>query len=290
MKKVFRNVHLTLEMIKFEHTLFALPFAFLGAFLAARGIPGIAQILWIIVAMFGARSAAMAFNRLVDHHIDGLNPRTQERALPSGLLSRKFVIYFIMLFSTLFIVAAWRLNSLALKLAPLALCIIFFYSITKRFTWLSHLFLGLALACAPMGGWIAVKGKLDLAPLVLGIAVALWIAGSDVIYSCMDAEFDSRMGLHSIPQRWGVSQALRMAILLHVIMMGLLLWAVWLFNLNWLAWVGLVIVSLLLLWEHRLVTPGDFSRVPTAFFTLNATISATLFVSTAVDLLLLSSP
>jgi 4-hydroxybenzoate polyprenyltransferase len=284
--KLINTFGVTLEMIKVEHTLFALPFAFLGAFLAAGGLPTGIQVLWILAAMFGARSAAMAFNRLTDHRIDSLNPRTSRRALPMGLVSRQFVVIFIIFSGGVFFLACWKLNPLAFKLSPLALGIIFFYSLTKRFTWTAHIFLGLALACAPLGGWVAVRGSLNPEPLLLGLAVALWIAGGDIIYACMDRDFDSRMGLHSIPEHWGIPTALKIAMGLHVAMAAVLVLAAFVFQLGWIAWVGLGMVFLLLVLEHRLVNPNDLSRANSAFFTVNAIISFTLFTSTAVDLLL----
>jgi 4-hydroxybenzoate polyprenyltransferase len=273
-------------MIKIEHTLFALPFAFLGAFLAAEGFPTGRQVLWILAAMFSARSAALAFNRLSDQEIDGLNPRTSQRALPRGLVSRRFVISFTVLSSGIFILVCSQLNDLAFQLSLPALAVIFFYSLTKRFTWAAHLFLGLALACAPLGGWVAVRGSLDPKPLLLGLAVALWIAGGDIIYACMDAEFDSRMGLHSIPQRWGIPTALKIAVGMHVSMAIILVAAAFAFRLGWVAWIGIAVVFFLLVLEHRLVNPDDLSKANTAFFTVNAIISFTLFTTTAIDLLL----
>jgi 4-hydroxybenzoate polyprenyltransferase len=286
-QRLISTFGVTLEMIKIEHTLFALPFAFLGAFLGARGLPSGSQMLWILVAMFGARSAAMAFNRLSDHYIDGLNPRTSQRALPLGLVSRQFVAVFIVVSAGVFFMACWQLNPLALRLSPLALALIFFYSLTKRFTWTAHLFLGLALACAPLGGWVAVTGSLNPEPLLLGLAVALWIAGGDIIYSCMDRDFDSRMGLHSIPERWGIPAALKIAMVLHLAMAVILMLVVYVFDLGWIVWAGLALVFILLVWEHRLVKPGDLTRANTAFFTVNVIISFTLFAATALDLLLL---
>jgi len=288
-RQFLNTIRITLDMVKIEHTLFALPFAFMGAFLAAEGFPSSRQVFWILVAMFGARSAALAFNRLSDLKIDSLNPRTSQRALPRGLVSRRFVIVFIAATSGLFILACWQLNPLAFRLSLPALAIIFFYSLTKRFTWTAHLFLGLALACAPMGGWIAVRGNLDPKPLLLGLAVALWIAGGDVIYACMDVDFDSRMGLHSVPQRWGIPKALKIAVGMHVITAIILMLCTYAFRLGWIAWLGIAVVVLLLVYEHRLVKPTDLSRANTAFFTVNAIISFTLFATTAADLLMRSS-
>ena len=288
MRQFFNTVRITLDMVKIEHTLFALPFAFMGAFLAADGFPSGRQIFWILVAMVGARSAAMAFNRLSDQKLDGLNPRTSQRALPRGLVSSRFVIFFIFAASAIFVLACWQLNSLAFRLSLPALAVVFFYSLTKRFTWTAHLFLGLALACAPMGGWVAVRGSLDLKPLLLGLAVALWIAGGDVIYACMDVDFDSRMGLHSIPQRWGIPTALKIAVGMHITTAIILMLCTHAFGLGWIAWLGIGAVGLLLIYEHRLVKPSDLSRANTAFFTVNAIISFTLFATTAADLLVRS--
>lgn len=283
--RLLKSFQITLEMIKMEHTLFALPFAFLGAFLGANGIPSLSRWWWIVLAMLGARSAAMAFNRLVDHHFDAQNPRTQGRALPSGQLSRLFTIMFILVFSFLFFFACHQLNFLALALSPLALLIIFFYSYTKRFTWTSHFFLGLSLACAPLGGWIAIRGTLEPGMLIFGLVVALWIAGGDILYSCLDIDFDRSIGLFSIPAKWGITIALRIALLLHLAMLFALAAALVYFQLQWISWIGFLLVFILLTAEHRIVSPTEISRVNTAFFTLNAVISAVLFLAVAADLL-----
>ncbi len=273
-------------MVKVEHTIFALPFAFLGAFLAARGIPQPAQIGWILVAMVGARSAAMAFNRLVDLPFDARNPRTLNRALPQKLLTRGFVAVFIVISSAMLIFAASRLNRLSLILSPVALAIVFFYSYTKRFTWLTHVFLGVSLACAPIGAWIALRGSLSLSPIILGMAVALWVAGFDVIYSCQDVKFDQGEALYSIPKRFGVGAALWIAAGLHLVMLGILAFLFWREGLGAVSYSGLVLVGLLLAYEHSLVKPGDLSRANTAFFTINGWISILLFVITTIDLLM----
>ena len=276
--QVFRKLKIVLEMIKIEHTVFALPFAFMGAFLAARGLPPADKAAWILLAMVGARSAAMAFNRLVDLPFDAKNPRTASRALPQGSVSRAFVIVFVCAASTLFIFAASRLN-------PLALAVIFFYSYTKRFTWATHLFLGLSLAGAPLGAWIAIRGDITSAPLILGLAVALWVAGLDVIYACQDVAFDRQTALHSIPERFGIRRALLISGILHLVMIGLLAFLFWREGLGSVSLAGLAVVAVLLAYEHALVKPGDLSRVNTAFFTINGWISVLLFVSTAADLL-----
>jgi 4-hydroxybenzoate polyprenyltransferase len=273
-------------MVKIEHTIFALPFAFLGAFLADRGVPRPAQIGWILLAMIGARSAAMAFNRLIDLPYDARNPRTLNRALPRKLLTRGFVVAFIIASSAVLVFAASRLNRLSLELSPLALGIVFFYSYTKRFTWLTHIFLGVALACAPIGAWVALRGSISLSPIILGLAVALWVAGFDVIYSCQDVEFDKGEVLYSIPKRFGVRAALWISAALHLVMLGILGFLFWREGLGSLSMTGLVIVGLLLAYEHNLVRPNDLSRANTAFFTINGWISILLFATTTIDLLL----
>ncbi|MDA2925831.1 putative 4-hydroxybenzoate polyprenyltransferase [Acidobacteria bacterium AH-259-G07] len=273
-----------LEMIKFEHTIFALPFAFLGAFLAARGFPGWLVSLWIILAMVGARSAAMAFNRLADRVYDGLNPRTAHRALPRGLLSSQFVVFFTLVSSALFIFASWMLNDLAFRLSPIALGIIFFYSYTKRFTSLSHLLLGLSLAIAPVGGWIAVRGEIDFAPFYVAAAVLFWVGGFDIIYACQDYEFDRKFSLHSMPRLFGKKRALQISALFHVFMMILLMCAFFQFNLSLLSWIGLLLVTMGLIYEHSLVSAG---QVNNAFFSVNGLISLILFLFVGLDLCLL---
>ena len=272
-------------MVKIEHTIFALPFAFLGAFLAARGFPRPAQIGWILLAMVGARSAAMAFNRLVDLPFDARNPRTAERALPRGLLTRNFVIAFIIASSAVLVFAASRLNRLSLELSPVALGIVLLYSYTKRFTWLTHIFLGISLACAPIGAWVAVRGSMSPSPLILGLAVVLWVAGFDVIYSCQDVEFDRRELLYSIPKRFGVRAALWISAALHLLMLGILGFLFRREGLGIISFSGLTAVGLLLAYEHSLVRPKDLSRANTAFFAINGWISVLLFATTMIDLL-----
>ena len=277
---------IVLEMIKVEHTVFALPFAYLGALLAARRFPGWEKSLWILVAMVGARSAAMGFNRLVDRRIDARNPRTASRALPKRLVPAGFVAAFVAVNAAILLVAAWMLNPLSFRLAPLALAIILGYSYTKRFTSLSHLFLGLSLGIAPLGGWIAVRGELDWEPLLLSAAVILWVAGFDIIYSCQDVDFDRGEGLYSFPSRLGIDQALRLSSLLHAGMFGLLVCLFLATRLAWLSWAGLAVVALVLVYEHRLVSPNDLSRVNAAFFTLNGLVSILLLVFVGLDLCL----
>jgi 4-hydroxybenzoate polyprenyltransferase len=280
MMKLFHNIRTTLEMIKFEHTLFALPFAFLGAILAANGLPTWRQILWITLAMVGARSAAMSFNRIVDARIDGANPRTRMRAIPSGALSTGFVWVFFLISVALFFLAAWRLNRLTLILSPIALLSVLFYSYTKRFTTFSHLFLGWALAIAPTGAWIAVRGTLDSPiPILLSLVVMMWTAGFDVLYACQDVEFDRKTGLHSIPQKFGVAGALRIARLFHVQAFIALIFLFLFAQLGTLGLVGLIMTGALLAYQHTLVRPNDLSRLNAAFFTTNAFVSVILLVT-----------
>ncbi len=281
---MFRRLRILLEMIKFEHTVFALPFAFLGAFFAARGIPGIAQMGWILLAMVGARSAAMAFNRLVDLPFDAVNPRTAGRALPRRLVDKGPVIVFVLSSAAVFVFAAAMLNPLAFRLSPLALAIVFFYSYTKRFTWLTHIFLGLALGCAPIGAWIAIRGSLDTEPLLLGGAVLLWVAGFDIIYACQDYDFDCAQPLHSIPKRFGIAGALWISAGAHVVMIALLACLFRRAGLGPLSFAGLATVALLLIYEHSLVRPSDLSRANAAFFAVNGWISVLLFLTTGIDI------
>jgi 4-hydroxybenzoate polyprenyltransferase len=284
-RSLWQSLRTTLEMIKVEHSVFALPFALIGALLAARGLPSGHQIFWIVVAMIGARSAAMSFNRLVDRRIDAANPRTAQRALPAGLLSVQFVVLFTIAAAALLIFAAAQLNRLAFLLSPLALAIVFAYSYTKRFTLLSHLVLGFCLGIAPAAAWIAVRGTLDPTILLLTGAVTLWTAGFDVLYACQDIDFDVRAGLHSIPRRWGVAAALRTAMVFHVAMLALLLWLALASQLGWLALLGLAIVAGLLVYEHTLVKPHDLSRLDAAFFTTNGWVGVLLLVFWGADIL-----
>jgi 4-hydroxybenzoate polyprenyltransferase len=284
---MLKSLRITLEMIKIEHTLFALPFAFLGAVLAARDLPTVQQIVWITVAMVGARSAAMAFNRLADRAIDAANPRTAMRAIPAGLLSTQFVSAFTIASAAIFFFAAYMLNTLTLTLSPLALASVLLYSYTKRFTSLSHLVLGWCLSIAPTGAWIAVRGAIDSpVPLLLSLAVMLWTAGFDVMYACQDYEFDVKAGLNSIPQRLGIAKALWMARLLHVAMFAVLLAVFTLSNLHWLGALGMTATAALLIYQHSIVKAHDLSRMNAAFFTTNAFVSVILFVTIAADIFL----
>jgi 4-hydroxybenzoate polyprenyltransferase len=283
---VFENLRTTLEMIKWEHSVFALPFALCGAMLAAGGLPTGHQLLWIVVAMIAARSAAMAFNRLADATIDAANPRTRTRALPSGTLTPAFVAAFVVISCAIFVLAASQLNRLALLLSPLALAVLLAYSYTKRFTRWSHLVLGFALGIAPAAAWIAVRGSLDPRILLLTAAVTFWVAGFDVLYACQDYEFDRDAGLHSIPRYLGIQGSLWVARLFHVFMLLLLIALISAFGLGKLAIAGVIAVALLLAYEHSLVSPRDLSKLNAAFFTMNGVISVVFFVFVAADLLL----
>ena len=283
---VLHNLRVTLEMIKWEHSIFALPFALCGAMLAAGGFPSVRQLVWIIVAMVAARSAAMAFNRWADASIDAANPRTSTRALPAGQLSPAFVATFVVVSSAIFIFAASQLNRLALMLSPVALAVLLLYSYTKRVTRWSHLVLGFALGIAPAAAWIAVQGSLDPRILLLTAAVTFWVGGFDVLYACQDFEFDRQTGLHSIPRYVGIPAALWIARGFHLVMVGLLVALLIVFGMGKIAAVGVVAVTLLLLYEHSLVRPNDLSKLNAAFFTMNGVISVLFFVFVASDLLL----
>ena len=276
----------TLDMIKFEHSIFVLPFALTGAMLAGRGWPRWQQVAWIIVAMVGARSAAMTFNRIADFRFDAQNPRTERWALPSGRLTKGFAVGFTAAASLLLVMAAHQLNPLAFKLSPLALALLFGYSYTKRFTWLSHFMLGICMGSGPVAAWIALRGDLKPGIALLGAGVCLWGAGFDMIYSCQDVNVDRRLGLYSIPSRFGVAAALYGSIVAHAVMLIILLLAAKLEHMGWLAILGLALVALLLGYEHALVRPSDLSRVNAAFFTVNGYISVLFFVTWAGDILL----
>jgi len=271
------RIRTVLEMIKFEHSVFALPFALTGALLAARvsrhGWPTFRQVAWIVVAMVAARSAAMTINRIVDLRYDRENPRTSKRALATGELSVSFAWAFTIVAVGLFLVAAWRLNRLALELAPVALAILFFYSFTKRFTNWSHLFLGFALGISPAAAWIAVTGRLDLRILILCAAVTLWVGGFDVLYACQDIDYDRSAGLFSVPKRFGIARALLIARAMHVGVVALLASLAASFALPWPAWLGVVVVAALLAYEHSLVKADDLSKLDAAFFAVNGYIS-----------------
>ena len=291
-QSLWGRIRLTLDMIKFEHSVFALPFALTGALLAWResGFETTGagrKLLWIVVAMVAARSAAMTFNRILDASIDARNPRTRMRHLPAGTLSTTFAWSFLFASSAVFLLAAGALNPLCLKLAPVALGIVFFYSFTKRFTSMSHLVLGFALGIAPAAAWIAMRGTLDPRILWLTAAVTFWTAGFDIIYACQDYDFDRREGLFSLPGRLGIPRALGVARLLHIAMLGSLGALLHSFDLGWLSVAGTCAVALLLIWEHRLVNPRDLSRIDAAFFTVNGYIGVLFFVFWAADVFFL---
>ncbi len=290
MVPLFRNLRTTLEMIKWEHSVFVLPFALCGAMLAANGWPSARQLGWIAVAMVSARSAAMAFNRLADASIDAANPRTRTRALPAGQLTSGFVTTFVAASCVVFVTAAWQLNRLSLLLSPFALAVILLYSYTKRFTRWSHLVLGFAMGIAPSAAWIAVRGSLDPRILLLTAAVTFWGGGFDVLYSCQDYEFDSSSGLHSVPRFFGIANALRLARLFHILMLLCLVGLVLVFGLGKVAAAGVAVVGLLLAYEHSLVSAEDLSKLNAAFFTMNGVISVVFFFFLAGDLLLRSLP
>ena len=271
-------------MIKIEHTVFALPFAFMGAFLAARGWPSSGQVFWILVAMVSIRSAAMAFNRLVDAKIDAANQRTREREIPRGALNKSEVWVFVAASAAVFVLAAYELNRLCFILSPLALAVTFFYSFTKRFTWLSHLILGGAIGLAPIGGWVAVAGSFHLIAFLLGAAVLFWIAGFDIVYACQDHEFDRSYMLKSIPQRWGISKALRVSELCHLITFALLVTVGIMAGLGPAYYAGLVLILAFLAVQHFIVSPEDLSRVNVSFFTMNGLISLVIVVATLFSL------
>ena len=275
-----------LDMIKFEHTVFALPFAFIGALLAGKGLPPVRQSTWIVVAMVGARSAAMTFNRIADLQYDRLNPRTSGRALPQGNLSVQFALVFTVVMSSIFIFAAWELNTICFYLSFPMLAILLLYSYTKRFTALSHIALGFAIGCAPLAAWLAIRGEFGWPPVLLSAAVMFWVAGFDLIYALQDVEFDRKAKLFSLPSKFGIAPALRLSTLFHVATVLLLIATAILTNLGWIAYAGIAIVTGILYWEHRLVTPQDLSRINVAFFNLNGYVSVLLLLTFAGDILL----
>jgi 4-hydroxybenzoate polyprenyltransferase len=282
-----RKTVLFLGLIKFSHTVFALPFALMAAILAADGIPSSRTLFWILVAMVGARSGAMAMNRLADHALDALNPRTRDRALPTGLLRRREVIIFTIASFALFLFAASQLNPLCLKLAPFAMAVLILYPYTKRFTSLSHLLLGVALALAPLGAWIAVTGGVAAAPAVLGLAVLFWVAGFDILYAMADIDFDRTAGLHSIPARFGPAGAMAISRAFHGLTILLLFLLVFLSDLRLLYLTGVIVAAGLLLYEHLLVIRHGLKRLDAAFFAANGLLSIALFCFTLLDILLL---
>src|SRR5215471_17129552 len=279
------DIKTTLEMIKWEHSIFALPFALCAAMLASGGMPTAAKLGWIVLCMVSARSAAMAFNRIADAQIDAANPRTAMRAIPAGLLSQKFAATFVAVSCALFVLGAARLNRATLYLSPIALAIVLLYSYTKRFTRWSHVVLGFALGIAPAAAWIGVRGSLDPRILLLTAAVTFWVSGFDILYACQDIEFDRANALNSIPQAYGIRKALFISRTLHLLMLGLLIALVLLFGLGKLAIAGVAAVALLLAYEHSLVSADDLSKLSAAFFTMNGVIALVFFAFVAADLL-----
>jgi 4-hydroxybenzoate polyprenyltransferase len=286
MTSLWKSTVVTLEMIKWEHSVFALPFALTAAVLAAGGWPTLRVLGWIVVCMVAARSAAMAFNRLVDARLDAANPRTAMRALPAGTLSSGFVSGFVLVAVTVFVLGAAMLNRLTLELAPVALAVVLAYSYMKRVTRWSHLVLGLALGIAPTAAWIAVRGTLDARILVLTLAVLLWVGGFDVLYACQDFEHDRKVGLKSVPQAFGIGAAFWIARAMHVGMLGMLCWLMVLFGLGRVSVLGVAVVAGLLLYEHLIISPVDMRRMNAAFFTLNGVISVVFFGFVAADVLM----
>jgi 4-hydroxybenzoate polyprenyltransferase len=275
-----------LDMVKFEHTVFALPFAFIGALLARKGLPSGWQVIWIVVAMVGARSSAMAFNRIADVQYDKLNPRTSSRALAQGTLSMGFAWAFTVAMSIVFVFAARQLNSLCFYLSFPTLAILFLYSYTKRVTFLSHVVLGFAIGCAPLAAWLAISGEFAWPPVLLCLAVMFWVAGFDLIYALQDIDFDRKAGLFSFPSRFGIAPALHLSTFFHGVTVVLLFMIAMMTNLGWIAYAGIVTVAGILFWEHRLVKPHDLSRINVAFFNLNGYISILLLLTIAGDILI----
>jgi 4-hydroxybenzoate polyprenyltransferase len=281
----WRKLKITLEMIRFGHTVFALPFALIGAILAQEGLPGLWQTGWIVAAMAGARSSAMTFNRIADLGYDRMNPRTSTRALPKGALSVRFAICFTVITSALFVFSAWQLNPLCFYLSFPTLAILLFYSYTKRFTTCSHLVLGFAIGLAPLAAWLAVRGQFAWVPVLLGGAVMFWIAGFDVIYSLQDTDFDRKAKLFSLPSKLGIRTSLRMSTLFHVVAVGLLISTAVRSQSGWIAYAGIIVVALILYWEHRIVKPHDLSRINAAF-NLNGYVSILLLLTFTTDILI----
>lgn len=285
---MFRKAIIFLQMIKFEHTVFALPFAFMGSLLGSvmihQTFPSWGQIGWVLLAMFGARSAAMGLNRLIDRVSDKKNPRTANRAIPAGLLKIGEVVIFIIVSFALLFWAAAKLDPLAMKLLPIAVVMLVLYSYTKRFTWLCHVVLGLTIALAPLGGWVAVTGKVDLTAMILFATVTFWVAGFDIVYACQDVEFDKTEGLHSIPVRFGVAASLKIAQAFHIITAVGFIALLLLSDLGWWYIAGMIIAYLILFYEHYIVSPGDLSRLQTSFFLMNGVLSIVVFSFTLIDL------
>jgi len=280
----FKRISIFLEMIKVEHTLFALPFAYTGAMLVGKKIPSGHDLIWITLAMLGARTAAMSLNRVIDRHIDARNPRTANRAIPRGLLSTLEVWFYVVISFALLFVSAYKLSPLAFKLFPVALAVLCFYPYTKRFTWTCHLILGAALGLAPLGAWIAISNRFDPAPLIMAVGVTFWVAGFDIIYACDDYDFDRANGIYSIPARFGIVNGLRVSAFFHMLALLLFLAVAWVLKLGIFYYTGMFLVAALLFYQHRLVKPGDLSRSGMAFFNLNAGLSGATFLFTLLDI------
>src|SRR4030066_694725 len=286
MTAIFKKITDYLRLIKFSHSIFALPFAFTSALIAANGIPSLYQTFWITVAMVCGRSGAMGMNRIIDRKIDALNPRTKNRELPRGVIKTGEAFIFTIIAFALLLFAAYKLNPLCLKISPIVLLVLFTYSYTKRFTWLSHIVLGTALSLAPLGAWIAIKGTFDFQILPLCFAVMFWVAGFDVFYAMQDIDFDKKHGLYSIPSAFGITTSLRIARLFHLITIAMLLGLMPIFNLGVLYLFGVLIASALMLYEHSLIKPADLSKLDMAFFNMNGYISITIFVFTLMNYLI----
>ena len=286
MTAVLQKITIFMEMIKFSHTIFALPFALSGALLAIRGLPSVSQLLFIVLAMVGARTAAMAMNRLIDADIDAKNPRTATRAIPAGLLSKGAVFVAIILSVALLLWSAAMLNPLCLKLSPIALFFLVLYSYCKRFTALAHVVLGICLAAAPIGAWVALTGTITLPAIVLGLIVLFWVSAFDILYALQDLEYDRSVGLHSIPVALGVNGSLWLSRLFHIITVGLLIWLILLLGLGVWFWIGSAAMAAMLLYEHWLLRGGDLTKLDAAFFTMNGYISLTFLAATAADIFL----
>ncbi|MBI4684049.1 MAG: UbiA family prenyltransferase [Nitrospirae bacterium] len=280
---MFKKIVLYLKLIKFSHSIFALPFALTGAIIAASGIPSFRQIFWILVAMVGARSGAMGLNRIIDRNIDAENPRTMSREIPAGKVRVADAVIFTIISFLALIFAAYMLNPLCLKLSPVAIAVVFLYPYTKRFTWLSHFVLGLSLSAAPLGAWIAVRGTFDWEIVPLGFTVIFWLAGFDILYALQDIEFDESFGLYSIPKRFGIRNTLLFSHIFHFLAWGLLVYTGIIFDLGIFYWLGMTIVAGLFIYEHSIVKPDDLSRLDMAFFNMNGYISMTVFVFTLLN-------
>ncbi len=277
-----------LEMIKFKHTVFAMPFALMGAFLAARGVPSLRVFFWVVIAMVGARTAAMTFNRIVDRRFDAANPRTAKRAIPAGEVTMGESWLMVIASSALFFFACWMLNPMALIIAPFALSLTFIYSLTKRFTWLCHVVLGIALAFSPLGGWVAVAGSMSGYPWVLSLGVLFWVTGFDCVYACLDADFDRKAGLYSMPASFGRKKAFRLAVFFHVLAFIFFALTGYLQGLNFVYYIGIILTGGALFYQHIVVNPKDLSKIQVSFFSMNGFIALTLFVVTWISLMMVN--